>query len=303
MNYELDSKRKIYPWVKAFMAVSISQFSQVSDKLDFPFPIKQANHIQGIAHDFAFTYAMLTKNPEHIKAIESLLENTETSSIDVMKGLSTNASFAEKLDTLFTNTFSVLEQMGYADEIYNWCVNTLTYYKLMDNQKYQEVQSLIACFRLFGNGVILDWLEKLKSDTNVQNNVKWKPLIEQYRPFLRQNPPQFTNNFFNDLALSEDGNTILREIVLNHETSKFQLGTTIDEIKGASESRWDEYALYNWGAVHWIRLEGQYRINQNAWAKIQSALSKDDLYQLKEWINQQPYYFTVRDLPLPKIAL
>jgi hypothetical protein len=112
MPYTLDSsfRSPLIPWTHIFWCLSIKQFSQVYEYLDFPFDPPES--VRQIAHDYSLTWFMMRQGEDYAHVREILRSTGETSSIDLLEGGSPNDSFVQRRNMLFTNTFAHLERVG-----------------------------------------------------------------------------------------------------------------------------------------------------------------------------------------------
>ncbi|MFN8372432.1 MAG: hypothetical protein U0694_06100 [Anaerolineae bacterium] len=94
-KFDLNIGKEILYWQNIFMSLSLKQFKQVYDYLNFPFDPPE--NIRQIAHDFAFTLENLHAPKEFIPLLENLRQNGERASVNLLEGISQNDTYKKKL--------------------------------------------------------------------------------------------------------------------------------------------------------------------------------------------------------------
>jgi hypothetical protein len=272
------------------MGLSIRQFRQVYEELEFPFD--PPADVRELAHDFGFTYETLSPNSEYAALLENLLRHGEVTTYDLLEDTSPDDSYPKRRDALFTNTFTQLERIGYAEAIYAWGKQTRTYLKYTDRQRYIDSDALDGWCNLLREWAVLEWVKQPTSLTDSHQH--WDKLIAKFAPIYER-----VNLTLEHLPLSLVSRTRLLEIVLHHETRKQALYSTTDQIMAFPKSLWEEFALGPGGSYTSFQLEGRHRINLREWSTILNALSVDDIYILDQWALKDTYRWRKLKIPLP----
>jgi hypothetical protein len=276
MTYELPPTRKrspLLPWLYIFNSLSIKQFCQVHDKLDFPFCPPEA--VRQFAHDFVLTYELMNRNAEHEHALEPLLRDGETTTFNLLEGISSDTRYEEKREGLFSNSFTILEQLGYADMIYIWGKQT------QDFHESANIQSLRAMCRLLRQWAVIEWLNQRISPLHELFSVDRERVVLQYAPTYTRST--FPIAPLEPLELSEESLAALQVIILDHESKQLGFRNTMDEIRNSSRSTWEDFALRAGAADVWMRLEGYFRIDLREWKTILDNLSQPEKHILEQW--------------------
>lgn len=302
MTYEFSLNVKLgiaLAWYRVFSILSVQQFCQVYDLLDFPFC--PPDDVRQIAHDFVLIRdVMLGDKGESTGAsrwLKVLLHYGETVSVYLLHGTPPDAPYKEKRDALFRNTFAYLERLGYAEVVYEWGKHTGSYWQ----HAHRESYSAILC--------LSDWCIKLKHwDTAMRRPPKpseppepkiytdeWWELMEK-RPKWPVKPKK-------PLLLSNNSQKLLQDIIQEFEARKTRLEISINQIMEVPKSRWEEYILkWNLGDTY-IRQEGRMRINLHQWAAILDTLSPEDMNILNEWAMQYHEESPRFIVPLPDFRI
>jgi hypothetical protein len=301
MNYEFNLERTpmLLPWYHVFQMLSIQQFCQVYDLLDFPFC--PPDDLRQIAHDFVLILGvMMGDKGERTGALswlKVLLHYGETVSVYLLHGTPPDAPYEEKRDALFKNTFTTLERLGYANVVYEWGKETDIYLKYANHEKYLFISSLSS------------WCTKLKHwDTAIRRPPKPpappepKIYTDEWWELMEKRPKRFVKPE-KPLLLSDNSRKALQDIIQEFEARKTRIETTINQFMEAPKSRWEEYILkWRLGNMR-MRHEGQMRINLQQWGAILDTLSPEDMNILNEWAIQYQDESPRFKVPLPDFRI
>jgi hypothetical protein len=278
MIYKLDTfPHVIIPWRDVFFCLSIKQFSQAYDVLDFPFVPPE--DLRQVAHDFAFMLEVMMRNEEYAIHLENLLRNNETAALNLLEFTTPEDSYPKRRDALFENTFSHLERLGYAEAVYHWGKQFHSYYKYAHRQKYLDFYVLRTLRLLLRFWAVEESLKQPVSTEHELYSSDWEEFIARWSPV-------YANSILVPLELSKTSRTTLQAIMLHHETKEMKLRETMDRVRASPKSLWEDYALYAGGAYLSIVLEGRFRIDLREWKLIVDALSVDEIHILEQWALQ-----------------
>ena len=84
----------------------------------------------------------------------------------------------DKFNTLFLNTFQLLHNYGYAEQIYKWGQQTRVYIKFNNRFVYKKTTQLNPISRLINHWAVLHWLKV----GDVGNINIWETVITKYAP-------------------------------------------------------------------------------------------------------------------------
>lgn len=297
MHYKLNIDTlddPLYPWTHIFWSLSIKQFRQVYNNLEFPF--NPSESVQQIAHDFAFTWDLMNRNPEYTTIRKAVLGDPQASllSIDLLKGTNRDDTYLKRCNALFTNTFIHLENMGFAESIYSWGRQTHGFHK------FSDIQALSALWYPLIGGVIVRSLAKPLSYESLSHSTEWGNFVSRYAS-------NYTNSYltFEDLPLSDISHNLLQTIILKRQEKKTQLENVINILKLTPTNIWEDFALRRGTARIWITLEGSFRVNLHTWNTIINTLSTNEVNILEKWVlsykDKDPNLIFLRNLnPIPR---
>jgi hypothetical protein len=304
MNYKFDLERGSYNWTTLFSAISLPQFHQVAEFLDFPIPISA--DLRQLAHDFAFSYyEMIMNRPdlEGYRAFQKLVNAPvpETVSFDLFKGApieDTNKTFYERLNRLYLNTFHHLEAMGVAEEIYRWGKQTRNHYHGLrpDIDHLSDFSSLEYWLLVLRNWAGVEWLAHNMSWKAGDEIGSWTSLISKLAHILTYNS-NIEERFaqLNRLPLPNTAHTI-QTMILNHEAQILHFLEIVQGLEDVPSSIWEQFCR---NTYTWIKLEGRHRLNLKAWLQIYDLLSLDEIHILEEWMRQHQDDYSRLKVPLP----
>jgi hypothetical protein len=177
--------------------------------------------------------------------------------------------------------------MGYAEALYRWATQTDTYCKYANKDHYFDLEALNDWFRFLREWAVLEWLEQHFSAEAGQDSGDWKALIDEFVPIYTRKPtPGFPEWTLEALPIVGISRTKLQTTILNHESQKLYVQTTMDAVFESPKTAWEDYAMRPGGAYTWIKLEGCMRINFRAWKTILEILSAEERQLLGQWVLQ-----------------
>jgi hypothetical protein len=274
------SPNRLIPWIYIFGGLSIPQFSQVFEDLNFP--IKPTEVLRQLAHDFVIGYHTNLGNP--IKA---------SASIDLLEGVSLNDALDKRVDVLFANTFSRLEQMGYAEFIYAWGKNTADYFN------HEDVQQLAAWCRLLLKWAVLEQVNNPVSPDHEAYSTEWEIVIAKWLPIYTRTPPEpFIKRTLAPLILSKEARLNLMKIVLQFEAKRERVEATLEQMLAAEKSEWEDFMLRSGGVWLWMKGEGRSQKNLAELNLIAEKLSANEIVILNEWALADTYHKIKMPLPI-----
>lgn len=265
-------RTETFRWVKLFFTLSIKQFNQVYEILELP--IQPTDELRQIAKDFALTYKIFMDGEEHRTALAHVL-SVEAPSQDLLKGIPHDAPLVTKKDALFTNTFARLEQIGYANELYNWSRHTRDFYQ------HPDVEELALRCSLLRWWATEKWFSTSQSPSCEYDADLWQQTLTLLQPYNRP-----SKQVLPPLPLPNELLEKLQCIIFYHEAQDMRLRSITDTFLTAPTSIWENFALRAGGAGTWIPSEGYLKINLREWQMIVNMLSSDEMLTLEEWVVQ-----------------
>ena len=275
MIYTLEKHKKfssrLLPWTYVFWSLSTTRFSQVYKTLGFL--LDPSEDLKKIAHDFALTWDIVTNIQEFVIMRENVLK-------DPIVGAILDNSLREMLlskhskifeEQLFQHTFTRLEHINYAGEVYHWGKQTHTFVERYD------VQALHALCYLF-----LRWLEQQevpKDNSNYTHPAELTNTIDKYpKPNLN----------LDSLPLPLEVSNKLLNIIIEHRGERANFKAVIENAHTSPDSIWETFALKRGSADPWIYLEGDLRMNLKMWHIITNTLTPKQIEIIKQWaLNQK----------------
>jgi hypothetical protein len=265
MDYILDIPKAypLLPWIRIFSSLSMSQFAQVYDFLDFPvFPDEP---LRDLARNFSIA--------EELNRGNLVPENTSN---NLFSEILEMGSYIERRNKLFWGIFDRLEGMGHAEAIYQWGRQT------KDFQKPAYRDALAAWGRLLREWAIREWQEQ-PDHYGHDDNTNTREMIDKWIS-IYQSSYQFSPSSLKPLRLSPEALLKVYMIVMQQEQRRFNLEETLIRIGKSPKTAWEKFAFEK-GAIGgvWLNLEGQFRINLREWTTLYNALSAEEMHQLVQW--------------------
>jgi hypothetical protein len=302
MIYKLETwdgwrykRTPILPWVHIFFELSIQQFDQVYDLLEFPF--KPTEALRQIAKDFALTFMIFQDNEDYRTAVAHVT-SVEAPSVDLFEGIPSDALYSAKLEGLFTNTFARLEQLRYGNAVYQWGRHNNTFYSDPDKR------ALSAWYRLLARWVIQKWFDSSQLPQCESDGRNWEQILTLLQPYYHP-----SEEVLKPLPLSDEILEKLQCEILYHEARRIRLVNITEAFLTTPRSVWEDFALRAGNADARIPNEGRLRINLKTWQAVVNLLSSDEMLILEQWGSEhrpQPSYLPshidelVIPFPVPK---
>lgn len=284
IKHEIKKPYWRFPWRQVFAGLSLRNFSGLYDALSFPF--QPDDDVRQLAHDFTLTYAKVMNNPETNIALNKILDDSISSQtvFSLVDNVPGEYSVRAKVEALFINTFSQLEEWDVARMLYDWSINTRTYYKYLDRKMHSEVATLNSLIHLLRKWAVLEYMKSSITPDGAKYFDDWHIVIEKYAPlYTRQHSVDFPPTYPDTMPLSDELCDQILIITLDYEVQQYYLEHEMELIEN-EKTLWEDYVLRS-GAGSWTGLEGCYRSNLEAW-QIIKILIEDERDDFEQWVCQ-----------------
>jgi hypothetical protein len=268
-------EQDLYPWYKIFTALSLPQFELFWQKLKFPF--YPTDELRQISYDFSYKYVIsrnLRAQKDALNVIK-LLENIEIGAIfrEEINQFSSPASLKIYLQSAFNKTFVDLKKHNYKEGLYQWGVETYTYYKINDKNDYKNTGYLESWLSLFRRWAVAIWIVQEKPILP-----KWKTFFDYFTDVYRRSSVVIKEN----IPIVDDKTVeYILELIISNEVEKFKIEENVYNAFSLTKNAWEDFAVSEVNT--WLQLELRHRINRDVWNEIMNTISSDDKNELQNW--------------------
>jgi len=278
------SNYQLIPWLRVFGTLGIEQFNQIYKILDFPVMPTQKN--QNIAREFFMTaHKLIDDSTPDIPEFKTFFLKLSQSGL----------SLKEKQEALFQYTFSSLEEIGDASEIYAWGLNTTHFQSNEDINNFQIISVLLR------EWAVNEWMKQQKYPVG-NDFTEITEMLHAWRDI-------YENSAFSTLSIpiipiTYKSQERVFSVILDYELLRSKLRPFVDMLKTSLITPWDTFTFYRGTAGgSWIINEGNFRINVNEWGKIQKELSTEELISVENWMLEQKHsYSWMKNFKIPQVS-
>jgi hypothetical protein len=252
------SLNPLFPWQGIFSIVSLEQFGEIRELLDFP--IEPTLEIQSIARGFVKTAF----------SFQGFDDRAPAGSINFFERIPTNLQYKEKQFALFDLAFSSLEELGVGRPIYDWSLDSL--YFQQDNKEiimsaYRFLHRWIgANLQFIPDGLDSNALRELLDEWRTPH---WVSIAEHLAP----------------MPLSKESQIKLYKIVLNCTLARKHVEEIRLALKEAAITAWDRLLYFRGlsGGAFLIN-EARYRLSISLWRTIRQQFSSEEVADIERWM-------------------
>lgn len=252
------SLNPLFPWQGIFSIISLEQFGEIHEVLDFP--IEPTFEIQSIARGFVKTAF----------SFQGFNDAAPPGSINFSERLPSDLQYKERQFALFELTFSSLEALGVGRPIYNWSLDSL-YFQRVDKKTiisaYHFLYSWIAANHQFiPDGLDSSALRELLDEWRTPH---WARIAENMAP----------------MPLSKDSQIKLYKIVLNCTLAQEHVQAIRLTLKETAITPWDQLVYFHGlsdGAF--LSNEARYRLSISLWRTIRQQFSSEEVADIEHWM-------------------
>jgi hypothetical protein len=252
------SLNPLFPWQGIFSIISLEQFGEIHELLDFP--IEPTFEIQSIARGFV-------KTAYRFRGFD---DAAPAGSINFFERIPSNLQYKEKQFALFDLAFSSLEELGVGRSIYDWSIDS-SYFQRVDKEiiisAYHFLYHWIAAHhQLVPDGIDSNVLKELLDEWQTPH---WARVAENMAP----------------MPLSKDNQIKLYKIVLNCTLAQKHVEEISLALKETAMSPWDELLYFHGlSGGAFLSNEARYRLSISLWRTIRQQFSSEEVADIERWM-------------------
>lgn len=251
------SLNPLFPWQGIFSIISLEQFGEIHELLDFP--IEPTFEIQSIARGFV-------KTAHRFRGFD---DAAPAGSIDFSERIPSDLQYKERQFALFDLAFSSLEALGVGRPIYNWS---------LDSGIFQQVDKeiIMSAYRFLHR-----WLAANHQFIPVKVDSALKDLLDEWQT------PHWVRISENlaPMSLSKDSQIKLYKIVLDCTLAREHVQAISLTLKETAITPWDQLVYFHGlsdGAF--LITEARYRLSISLWRTIRQQFTSEEVANIEQWM-------------------